>query len=100
MLVLRDNIYYVSDLDILVLYKREDTHVTVFDIVGKHVPVFSEIYPYISSENDRTIEFSFMADKMGLENPDYIRVKDNGTHLLGDFPLDNTKFIFPLTAQA
>jgi GNAT superfamily N-acetyltransferase len=97
---LADHIYYIAELDVLILYKRDNELVTVFDIVGKNVPAFSEVYPYICAESDETVEFLFMVDKLNLETFDQVRVEDNGTHLLGDFPLESGKFIFPYTAHA
>jgi len=97
---LKDNIYYVSDLDLLVLYERREEVVTVSDIVGKNIPAFTDIYPYIASENDRAVEFLFMPDRLKLHHPDWVKVTENGTHLSGDFPLETGKFIFPLTAHA
>lgn len=97
---LTEHIYYIADLDILVLYKRENGLITVFDIVGKTIPSFSEIYRYICSENDKTVVFLFMVDKLNLKSPDQIKFEEKGTHLMGNFPLENSKFIFPLTAHA
>ncbi len=98
---LKDNIYYVADLDLLVLCGRKEGVVTIFDIVGRRVPAFSEIYPYISSDEDRLVEFMFMTDKLALgEGGTYEPVEANGTHLMGAFPLDEANFIFPYTAHA
>jgi GNAT superfamily N-acetyltransferase len=98
---LRDNIYYISDLDLIVLCGRKDNVLTVYDIVGRSVPSFSEIYPYIQNETDSAVEFEFMVDKMGLAEYDLIALGGiNGTHLYGDFPLENEKFIFPCTSRA
>lgn len=98
---LKDHIFYIADLDILVLLKRNDELLTIFDIVGKRIPTFSEIYPFIRSESDKTVEFLFMVDKLNLGKFIEVRVaEDNGTHLFGDFPLKGSKFIFPYTAHA
>lgn len=97
---LGENIYFIPQLDALVLYKRNNGLLTIFDVVGTNIPSFSELYPYISDESDRTVEFLFMVDKLNLENYDKVRVDGNGTRILGNFPLEGTQFIFPLTAQA
>lgn len=97
---LKDHIYYIPELDILVLYKRENGLVTIFDIVGARIPAFSEIYPYICSEGDKTVEFLFMTDKLNIGRCDLVQVEDRGTHILGNFPLEKTQFIMPYTAQA
>ncbi|MEW6411265.1 MAG: GNAT family N-acetyltransferase [Candidatus Zixiibacteriota bacterium] len=98
---LRDNIYYIADLDLLVLYKRENGLLTFCDIVGSEIPEFTSIYPYISDERDREIEFLFMVDKLKLRGSmKTIAVVENGTHLSGDFPHEGSPFIFPLTSRA
>jgi len=97
---LREYIYYIPELDILVLYKREKGMVTIFDIVGKSVPTFAEIIPYICKSQDEAVKFLFMVDKLGLGNIDYIKVRGNGTHLFGNFPIEAPQFIFPLTSHA
>lgn len=100
--VLRDSIYYIADLDTLVLYERKNGLLTIFDIVGRHVPTFSELYPYISDESDTAVEFMFMTDRIDPGAVEHIKVKveENGTHLYGKFPLEHTRFIFPYTAHA
>ena len=98
---LTDNISYIADLDLLILYERKDGIVTVFDIVGKKLPPFSEVYSYIGSAEDTAVEFMFMPDKLGLQESEQVLLEiDNGTHLLGDFPFEGSKFILPYTAHA
>lgn len=97
---LKNFVYYVPKLDVLVLYKREGGRVTIYDIVGASVPPFSEIYRYICDEHIETVDFLFMVDKLNLTGYDLVRTDDNGTHVRGAFPLADTKFIFPITAQA
>jgi len=98
---LKDDIYYIEELDTLVLYERQERLLTIFDVVGKKVPPFSEIYPYIGNNNDKTVEFLFMTDKMNPGRPKEIRlIEDGGTHLYGNFPLENSEFLFPCTSHA
>lgn len=103
---LKDYIHYIAELDILILFKRVGELTTIFDIVGKSVPPFSKIYPYLcgeigeTDETDGTVEFLFMVDKLDLESFDEMKIEDNGTHVRGDFPLEGSRFIFPFTAQA
>jgi hypothetical protein len=98
--LLKDRVFYIADLDTLVLFKREDGVVTVYDIVGKQVPAFSDLYPYIRGESDKRVEFEFMPDRLSLTNVQYSPFSDNGTHLLGTFSLESDRFFFPLTSHA
>jgi hypothetical protein len=97
---LRDHVYYIPDLDILVLYKRDSGSLTAFDIVGPIVPPFEKIYPYISDPTDTIVDFRFMVDKLHLDDFEHVKIAGNGTHLAGDFPLESAHFIFPHTCQA
>ena len=97
---LKDYIYYISDLNLLVIFKLDKGLLTIFDIAGANVPSFATIYPYICSKTDEKVEFLFMVDKMDLGSYDLIKVDDNGTHILGDFPVDSSEFILPFTTQA
>jgi hypothetical protein len=98
--VLHDYIFHIADLNILVLCKRDKELLTVFDIVGKDIPAFSKIYPYIRSKESQTVEFHFMPDKMNLGGSAKTIPLDSGANLMGDFPLEESKFIFPFTAHA
>lgn len=97
---LRDHLYYIPDLDILVLCKRNNCVLTLFDIVGARMPSFAEIYPYICDPDDEAADFLFMVDNLSLDKFDHIRIEGNGTHILDKFPLDGDSFIFPYTCHA
>ena len=97
---LRDYIYNIPDHEVLVLYKRKNDLITVYDIVGSEIPSFSEVYPYMGNPTDRTAEFHFMTDRLNLEDAAFVKVEGNGTHIRGDFPLENSRFIMPLTSHA
>lgn len=97
---LRDFIYYIQELDIVVLLSREGGVLKLFDVVGSVIPTFSEMYPYICRPSDKSAEFLFMVDKMNLDNVEMIQVEGNGTHILGSFPLEGTQYLFPYTSHA
>ncbi len=97
---LRDHVYHIPDLDVLVLYRRDNRVVTVYDIVGAEIPSFPDIYLYIADERDTVAEFLFVPDRLNLKSAELVRIDDNGTHFLGNFPLANTRFIFPMTSHA
>lgn len=98
---LKDNIYYIDYLDLLVLCENVDNRLTIYDIVGKKIPEFSKIYPYIANQNNKDVEFLFMIDKMNLKDCKELKLEEgNGTHLMGDFPLEGQNFILPYTCHA
>jgi GNAT superfamily N-acetyltransferase len=97
---LRDQVYYIPELDLLVLFERKDDLVVVSDIVGREIPPFAEIYPHIAAVSDRFVDFQFMPDRLKVRPVEWTKVTENGLHLMGDFPLDGKKFLFPLTSHA
>ncbi len=98
---LKDDIHAIDDLDLLVLSRREGGVLTIFDIVGKRIPPFLEIYPFIAGESDRRVEFQFLPDRLDLtEHLEWTREEKNGAHHFGDFPLEGKRFIFPFTSHA
>lgn len=97
---LRDHIYHIPDLDILVLYKRDNGVVSLYDVIGSEMPPFSDIYPYIADQRDEAVEFFFMPDRLNLKSTELVGIDDNGTHFMGNFPLANARFIFPMTSHA
>jgi predicted N-acetyltransferase YhbS len=98
---LNDYVYYLPKFDLLVLYKRAKGVLTLFDIVGKKMPSFGELYPYIGDVSDTKVEFLFMTDKMGLDMGESVLVElEGGAHVMGDFPFEGQQFIFPFTCHA
>lgn len=95
-----EHVYHLRDLDLIVICEREGTTVRLHDIVGASMPPFSDIYPLLANRDDRYAEFSFLTDKLALDNHELIETTENDTFVRGDFPLIDTPFIFPLTAQA
>ena len=97
---LQDCVYYIPDLDAVVMWKNVDGVKTIYDVVGTSVPTFEQLYPYIAEPEDRQVEFRFIPDKMRVGEVEYIKVEGNGAHVMGTFPFEGSKFMFPFTAQA
>jgi len=95
---LRNRIYEIPDLDCVVFFERDDGCLRIFDIVSEKVPRFQELYPYISDENDRTIEFHFHSDKLGLDAVNTRPLKGNNLFVKDPFPIENP--VFPFTSRA
>lgn len=97
---LREYVYYIRDLDVLVLYKRASRLLTIYDVVGSTMPTFDDIYPYLCDPDVDAVEFLFMTDKLQLTEAEHTKVEGNGTHVHGNFPFEDAPFLFPLTSQA
>lgn len=98
---LSDNIYYIDELDLVIMFSRNGERTTVYDIVGAAIPGFETIYPFISAPTDRQVEFMFMTDRLGIVQGDWVTLgPEAGMHLRGDCPVENGPFIIPMTARA
>ena len=95
---LGDCVYQIPDLDCLVFYKRENKVLNIYDIVGKQIPAFDELYPYLAEPDDRVIEFHFSTDKLGLENTGTRQLVGNNPYVRGKFPIERP--VFPYTSRA
>jgi len=95
---LRDHVYEIPDLDCLVFFKREGGCLKILDIVGERVPRLKELYPYIADETDRSIEFHFYADKLGLDEIGTRPLYGNNLFVKDSFPI--RKPVFPFTSRA
>ena len=98
---LRDCVYHIPELDVIVLCRRNNGILTLFDIVGPAMPTFDDLYPLIADCEDRSVMFGFMPDCLNLTGGAYdLQPIDNGAFLMGDMPLEHTAYRFPFTSIA
>ncbi len=95
---LRDCVYEIPQLDCLVFFRRTGDKLSIFDIVGEHVPQFEELYPYLARADDGVVEFHFDTDKLGLLKPQRNPLKGNNPMIMGAFPIEAPVFPFSLRA--
>ena len=95
---LRDSVYEIPDLDCLAFLKRGQGRLRIYDIVGARVPFLKEFYPYVADPTDRTIEFHFHADNLGLEEVETKVLRGNNPFVTDPFPVQRP--VFPFTARA
>jgi hypothetical protein len=97
---LRDRALYVPQLDVVAFCKRDATRLTICDIVGRDLPQWSALYPFLADESDTEVAFGFWPDRLGI--PDEIRLREltaNNLHVKGDFDASRP-VLFPFTAHA
>ncbi|MBL7009287.1 MAG: GNAT family N-acetyltransferase [Planctomycetes bacterium] len=97
---LRELLSFVPELEVYVAFARDETGLRLFDVIGEHVPAFEEIWPFLSEGRAETVDFQFMPDRMDLDGLEWLPLEGNGTHLMGEFPLESGPFVFPFTAHA
>lgn len=95
---LGNHVYEIPDLDCLVFFKREGGCLRIIDIVSERIPRMKELHPYIADETDKTVEFYFYTDKLGISGTCTRRLQGNHPFVKGAFPVENP--VFPFTSKA
>lgn len=95
---LGDCAYEIPALNCIVFFERDAGRLKIYDILGDTIPPLSKLYPFISSEEDRIIEFHFHADKLGLDQSNLDLIPGSGCFVKGGFPIRQP--VFPFTAYA
>jgi ribosomal protein S18 acetylase RimI-like enzyme len=97
---LRDRALYIPQLEVVAFCKRDATRLTVYDVVGRELPPWPVLYPFLADESDTEIAFGFWPDRLGI--PDEIRLREltaNNLHVKGEFDTSRP-VLFPFTAHA
>ncbi len=97
---LRDHARYIPALDVVAFCKRDATRLTIYDIVGRALPPWSTLYPFLADEADTEVAFEFWPERLGI--PDEIRLREltaNNLHVKGEFDASQP-LLFPFTAHA
>jgi hypothetical protein len=99
---LRAHVHHVPALDVLALLRRDGERLVIFDVVGRRVPTFAELHPFLLAEPHREVSFRFMTDKMDLgPAPATEKLAGNNAHVFPPFPLDaGPGVVFPATSHA
>jgi hypothetical protein len=98
-LVFNDAIYYIEEEDVIVLFKHEDSHLHIFDIVSKKRVEINTILSHIISTKTETINFYFTPDDKNI-NKAFITDSDD-TLFVRPLIKDVTEhFLFPLTSHS
>ena len=95
---LRDRIWEIPDLECLVCFRRSGATLMIYDILGESIPTFERLYPYISAPTDRTVEFHFHTDRLGLGESGRRELIGNNLFVKPGFPVDEP--VFPYTSRA
>jgi len=95
---MRNKIYEIPDLECLVFFDREGGLVNVYDILGRTIPSFEQVYPYLASELDNRINFHFHTDNLGIKGIKTEITTGNNTFVKESFPISTPAF--PYTSRA
>jgi GNAT superfamily N-acetyltransferase len=96
-----DHLYYVPELDVLLVYQPKGTTLVLVDLIGNPLPAFKQLTPFLDMNNLQTLEFGFTPDLLEINpSPHYETLpvqKHDPLFVRGKFPLENRVFKFPLT---
>lgn len=103
LVAMRDALWWIEPLDLLVLARREEGELTIFDVIGPRMVEAAMWLPYLVTPTDRSVVLRFEVDRLGdlraLGDPQERPLLGNNLHVRGAFPL-NAPVVFPITAQA
>jgi hypothetical protein len=85
---------------VAVFFKVDGDRMHLYDVVGRAVPPFSDLHPYLAEHPHREVRFHFVPDKMGVEATARWSPEDNNTHVLPPFRLPEPFGLIPYVAHA
>jgi len=95
---LKDDLYEIPDLECVVFCRSQEGRLSLFDLIGRRIPPFEELYPYLAERGDTLVEFHFFTDKLGLEKTTVRPLRGNHPFVKDPFPLSRP--VFPYTSRA
>lgn len=100
-LAFNDAIYYIEEDDVIVMYKQEDHHLHIFDIISKKRVELDSILNHIVSADTEIIHFHFTPDYDNKNIRTEFITESDDTLFVRPLLEDETKpFLFPLTSHS
>ncbi|MBT2648446.1 GNAT family N-acetyltransferase [Bacillus sp. ISL-34] len=100
-LAFNDAIYYIEEDDVIVIYKQEDAHLHMFDIISKKRVEIDTILNHIVSADTKIIKFYFTPDYDIKNIHKELITESDDTLFVRPLLKDGTKhFLFPLTSHS
>ena len=91
---------YVEDLDLIVCCDEEDGRLSVYDIIGPEMPVWSTIEPRVIASTTKSVLFEVTPDRLGLEDAESVEYRSSRLHVFEREDLIRGTVIVPYTAHA
>lgn len=96
----RDRVWYLPDLDVVVLFGVADGRLTLVDVIGREMPTFADLHPYLPAESHREVRFGFAPDRLDVHVDETVALEDDHTHVWPGLTLPRGEPMFPHTAHA
>jgi GNAT superfamily N-acetyltransferase len=97
---LRDHLYHLPALDLAVFCEVVEDRLTVYDVVGRRLPPFEVLHPYLSQRPHREVCFRFMPDKLDVRPDCTIPLSDSNAHVFPPLRLPRPRCSFPYCSHA
>jgi predicted N-acetyltransferase YhbS len=98
--VFSENIFYLEEEDIIVIYMVEQDQLHIWDIIFSKIFDISLILQKLIADNNiESIYFYFPPDQVKFNYDEIIEDKNSMLFVRGYFPLKGTQFKLPTTAQ-
>lgn len=78
---LSDHAYHIPDLDLVIFFKTNQGRLTIFDIVGRQMPSFAEVHPFLSERPHAEVWLHFVPDKLRVEVSSWRSMPGNNLHV-------------------
>lgn len=100
-LAFNDAIYYIEDVDIIVIFKQEDNQIHIFDIISRQKVDYDVIFNSVITANTEIIHFHFTPDydqdKLYTE---FITDSDDILFVRPTLGHGTEHFLFPITSHS
>ncbi len=97
---LHDHAYYLPGHDLVVFFKIENERMTVFDVIGREIPPFEDLHPFLTLRPHREICFQFMTDRLEIEASRRVDIEGSNAYIYPTLELPKPDRIFPYVAHA
>lgn len=92
--------YWIADLEVVVFASWSGGLLTVHDIVGRDVPPFADLHPFLAREPHEEVEFLFPTDRLNIAPTGARTLESNFTHVMAPFDLPGPGVPLPSTCHA
>ncbi len=96
---LEGKLYYIKEPDAIICMERKEGILTIYDIIARKMPLFSELKPYLPTEDIGEIKVLLPADKIKPEKYQLKELTGNNFYIFGENKV-SSELIVPFTMQA
>ncbi len=100
LIALRDAIYYIEELDAIVLYEQEEEDLYVLDIISTKKLDIVEVLGFLANKKIETIHVSFTPEKNKYIDAAYIIETEDMLFMRPNLFTADPYFLFPATSHA